>query len=137
MDLKQIEVFCRKAAELNLQKIELKRGDIRLLLIAAAEVTSAFTSAPLSLQKADSLGSNQEGHKIRALTDGVFYRSDVQGGSPAVEVGQTITKGQIVAVVESMKTLFRVEADRAGTVRAILPDDGQVVCAGDTLLVLE
>lgn len=68
---------------------------------------------------------------------GTFYRAAEPGAKPFACVGDLVREGQQVAVVEAMKLMLPVEADRAGRIAAVLPDDGAPVQYGEPLFTLE
>ena len=68
---------------------------------------------------------------------GTFYRAPSPGASPFVEVGQTVNVGDTLCIIEAMKLLNQIEADKAGTVKAILVDNGEPVEYGQALFVIE
>lgn len=78
-----------------------------------------------------------EGHPIAAPLVGTFYRASGPGEEPFVQVGDVVTAGQQVAIVEAMKLMNAVEAERPGTVTAVLVEDGEMVEFGQPLLVLD
>ncbi|WP_018681635.1 acetyl-CoA carboxylase biotin carboxyl carrier protein [Actinokineospora enzanensis] len=77
------------------------------------------------------------GHVVTAPTVGVFYRSPSPGAEPFVSAGVTVSAGQQIGIVEAMKLMIPVEADRAGTVAEILVGDGDPVEFATPLLVLD
>jgi acetyl-CoA carboxylase biotin carboxyl carrier protein len=77
-----------------------------------------------------------EGHVIRSPMVGTFYRSPAPGAKVFVEVGQAVKAGDTLCVIEAMKLLNEIEADRDGVVKAILVDNGQPVEYGEPLFIL-
>jgi acetyl-CoA carboxylase biotin carboxyl carrier protein len=77
------------------------------------------------------------GHTLKSPMVGTFYRSPSPGAPAFVEVGQVVTKGQTLCIVEAMKLLNEIESDAAGTVKAILVENGQPVEYGQPLFVIE
>ena len=77
-----------------------------------------------------------EGHVIRSPMVGTFYRSSAPGAKAFVEVGQTVKAGDTLCIIEAMKLLNEIEADRDGTVKAILAENGQPVEYGEPLFIL-
>jgi acetyl-CoA carboxylase biotin carboxyl carrier protein len=77
-----------------------------------------------------------EGHVIRSPMVGTFYRSSAPGAKAFVEVGQTVKSGDTLCIIEAMKLLNEIEADRDGTVKAILMENGQPVEYGEPLFIL-
>lgn len=76
-------------------------------------------------------------HRIRAGFPGTFFRAPAPGEKPFVAEGDTVEDGRQIAIVEAMKTMNPVEADRAGTVVGIVPADGEPVETGDVLFEIE
>ena len=66
-----------------------------------------------------------------------FYRSASPGGKPLVEVGQQVTAGEAVCIIEAMKIMNEIEADKTGTVTQVLCENGQAVEFGQPLFVIE
>ena len=67
---------------------------------------------------------------------GTFYRAPAPGAKPFAEVGQTVNEGDTVCVIEAMKLLNEIEADRSGVIKAILVENGQPVEYGHALMVI-
>ena len=77
------------------------------------------------------------GHHLKSPMVGTFYRAPSPGSPPFVEVGQAVSKGQTLCIIEAMKLLNEIESDVAGTVKAILVENGQPVEYGQPLFVIE
>jgi acetyl-CoA carboxylase biotin carboxyl carrier protein len=77
------------------------------------------------------------GHTLKSPMVGTFYRSPSPGSPSFVEVGQTVTKGQTLCIIEAMKLLNEIESDASGVVKAILIENGQPVEYGQPLFVIE
>lgn len=75
-------------------------------------------------------------HDIRVGTAGVFYRSPSPSEPPFVQVGDLIEEGSTVGILEAMKMLTPIEADRAGRITAILVEDGETIPAGTVVFRL-
>ena len=73
---------------------------------------------------------------IRSPMVGTFYRTSAPGSKPFVEVGQTVKAGDTLCIIEAMKLLNEIEADRDGTVKAVLVENGQPVEYGEPLFIL-
>lgn len=74
---------------------------------------------------------------IKSPMVGVFYRSSQPGAPPLIEVGQAITVGQPIGIIEAMKIFSEIPAEQGGVVHAILVTDGKLVQAGETILLLK
>jgi acetyl-CoA carboxylase biotin carboxyl carrier protein len=77
------------------------------------------------------------GHVLKSPMVGTFYRSPSPGSPSFVEVGQTVTKGQTLCIIEAMKLLNEIESDAAGVVKKILSENGQAVEYGQPLFIIE
>jgi acetyl-CoA carboxylase biotin carboxyl carrier protein len=77
------------------------------------------------------------GHQLKSPMVGTFYRAPSPGAPSFVEVGQSVTKGQTLCIIEAMKLLNEIESDVAGTIKAILVENGQPVEYGQPLFVIE
>jgi len=77
------------------------------------------------------------GHTLKSPMVGTFYRAPSPGAPSFVEVGQSVTKGQTLCIIEAMKLLNEIESDVAGKVKAILVENGQPVEYGQPLFVIE
>ncbi|NIP72400.1 MAG: acetyl-CoA carboxylase biotin carboxyl carrier protein, partial [Gammaproteobacteria bacterium] len=77
------------------------------------------------------------GHKVLSPMVGTFYRAPSPGNPPFVEVGQRVNVGDTLCIIEAMKMFNQIEADKAGTVAAILVENGQPVEYGQPLFIIE
>ena len=77
-----------------------------------------------------------EGHVVRSPMVGTFYRAAAPGAKDFVEVGQSITAGDTVCIIEAMKLLNEIESDQSGVIKAILVENGQPVEYGEPLFVI-
>ncbi|MGQ9725344.1 MAG: acetyl-CoA carboxylase biotin carboxyl carrier protein, partial [Tepidimonas sp.] len=87
--------------------------------------------------RAPSAPTESRGHVIKSPMVGTFYRAPSPGAKPFVEVGQAVKEGEPVCIIEAMKILNEIEADRAGVIKEILVENGQAVEYGQPLFVLE
>ena len=78
-----------------------------------------------------------KGHALKSPMVGTFYRAPSPGAPSFVEVGQSVTKGQTLCIIEAMKLLNEIESDATGTVKAILVENGQPVEYGQPLFLIE
>jgi len=78
-----------------------------------------------------------ESHAVKSPMVGTFYRSATPGAKAFVEVGQTVKTGETVCIIEAMKLLNEIEADRDGVIKAILAENGQPVEYGQPLFLID
>ena len=77
-----------------------------------------------------------KGHSLKSPMVGTFYRAPSPGAPSFVEVGQTVSKGQTICIIEAMKLLNEIESDVSGTIKAILVENGQPVEYGQALFII-
>ena len=77
------------------------------------------------------------GHIVKSPMVGTFYRASSPGGKPLVDVGSVVNEGDPIGIIEAMKIMNEIEADRAGTIAGILCENGQAVEFGQPLFTIE
>jgi len=146
IDQELIRELAGLLTETDLSEIEIEQNGMRIrvarnLTVAAsapAAVNSALAPAPAA--PASPGPSADTGLKPGTVTSpmvGTAYKSPEPGAPAFVEVGTAVREGQTLLIVEAMKTMNPIPAPRAGTVTAILVEDGQPVEYGEPLLVIE
>ena len=105
----------------------------------AAPAPAPVPAAPAEAPSAAEPEGEQEltGHVIHSPMVGTFYRASSPGAKPFVEVGDSVTSGETLCIIEAMKILNQIEADTSGTVTRILVDNGQPVEYNQPLFVIE
>ena len=78
-----------------------------------------------------------EGHHVTSPMVGTFYEAPSPGAKPFVEVGQQVNAGDTLCIIEAMKMLNQIEADKSGVIKARLVDNGQPVEFGQALFVID
>jgi acetyl-CoA carboxylase biotin carboxyl carrier protein len=96
-------------------------------LAELAEPAAAEVAAP----------AEAESHAVKSPMVGTFYRSSTPGAKPFVEIGQTVKTGDTVCIIEAMKLLNEIEADRDGVIKAVLVENGQPVEYGQPLVLID
>lgn len=144
MDLRKVKKLIELVEQSGISEIEIKEGEesIRLSKMSTAMHVQHLapahapgtTSAPATATSAGPV--LPEGHVLTAPMVGTFYRSPSPTSSPFVEIGQRVEAGQVVCIIEAMKLMNQIEADRSGVIRAILTEDGQPIEYGQPLLVI-
>jgi acetyl-CoA carboxylase biotin carboxyl carrier protein len=103
--------------------------------VAAAAQPSA---APvLELPPVESAPPAEAGHVVKSPMVGTFYRSANPGSKPFAEIGDGIKEGDAICIIEAMKIMNEIEADKSGTVKRILCENGQAVEFGQPLFIIE
>jgi acetyl-CoA carboxylase biotin carboxyl carrier protein len=149
MDLRKLKKLIDLVQESGIGELEITEGEERVrisrhgpgapvVMAAQAPMVMAPATGPASsAPAAPEAPPAPTGHTLKSPMVGTFYRSPSPGAPSFVEVGQAVTKGQTLCIIEAMKLLNEIESDAAGTVKAILVENGQPVEYGQPLFVIE
>lgn len=96
----------------------------------------AAAIAPAAAPAAVAAPVEEEGHAVKSPMVGTFYRSPSPDAKPFVEVGDTVAVGDTLCIIEAMKLLNEIEADKAGVIKKILVDNGQAIEYGEPLFII-
>ena len=146
MDIRKVKKLIELLEESNIDEIEIKEGEesVRIsrnsaqavaMAAAAAQPTYAAPPPPVAPAAPPAPAPAAEpapapvaaGHVVNSPMVGTFYRSPSPTSPSFVEVGQTVKIGDVVCIVEAMKMMNQIEADKAGTIEAILVENGEPV----------
>ena len=152
MDIRKVKKLIELLEESQVAEIEIHEGEesVRIsrmsttvpapAMVQAAPAVAvspppaaAQAPAPALEPAAD---ATPEGHAVTSPMVGTFYEAASPGAKPFVEVGQQVNVGDTLCIVEAMKMLNQIEADKAGTVSAKLVENGQPVEFGQSLFVI-
>ena len=100
------------------------------------QVTSLGRPAHVAAEEAAVEPAAPVGHNVTSPMVGTFYEAPSPGAKPFVDVGQQVKPGDTLCIIEAMKMLNQIEADKAGTIRAKLVENGQPVEFGQPLFVI-
>ncbi|MGJ7457564.1 acetyl-CoA carboxylase biotin carboxyl carrier protein [Halomonas sp. MA07-2] len=156
MDIRKVKKLIELLEESNISEIEIQEGEESVRIsrhpngaswqpampqgyapqgyAPAAQPAPQAPAAPAPVEADE--GPSYQGQAVTSPMVGTFYRSPAPGGKPFIEVGSSVKKGDTVCIVEAMKMMNQIEADRDGVVEAILVDDGEPVEFDQPLLVL-
>ncbi|WP_109432733.1 acetyl-CoA carboxylase biotin carboxyl carrier protein [Aggregatibacter segnis] len=149
MDIRKIKKLIELVEESGITELEVseEEGSVRIsraTVAAPANVQYSIPAAapapvaPVAAPAAPAAAPEEvAGHKIRSPMVGTFYRSPSPEAKAFVEVGQTVKVGDALCIVEAMKMMNRIEADKAGVVKAILVNDGEPVEFDEPLIIIE
>lgn len=154
MDIRKIKKLIELVEESGIMELEISEGEesVRISRGTAAPSSVQYTipaapvAAPAPVAQAApaaattpaaSASDDLAGHVIRSPMVGTFYRSPSPEAKAFVEVGQAVKVGDALCIVEAMKMMNRIEADKAGVVKAILINDGEAVEFDEPLIVIE
>ena len=135
MNIEEIEKVIALMEASSLSELDISEGDKRLVLKRQTlQSQAAVVQAPVAMpapvehkeEKSESK-TNHSGHVIKSPMVGTFYQSPSPSSPAFAEVGQAVKKGDVVCIIEAMKMMNQIEADKSGVVEAVLVEDGQPV----------
>lgn len=149
MDIRKIKKLIELLDESGVAEIEIKEGEESVRIsrqmtaapvaapVMAAPVAAAPVAAAAPAEAAPAVEEEIAGHKVTSPMVGTFYRSSSPGAPVFTDVGKQVSEGETLCIIEAMKILNQIEADKSGVVKAILVENGQPVEFGQTLFVIE
>ncbi|MEO8857158.1 MAG: acetyl-CoA carboxylase biotin carboxyl carrier protein [Burkholderiaceae bacterium] len=146
MDLRKLKTLIDLVSDSNVSELEITEaeGKVRIVKGGVAAPAGSYAALPVPTGaqpvQAPLTAPAPEvptGHIVKSPMVGTFYRSASPGAKPFMEVGDTIKEGETVCIVEAMKILNEIEADKSGTVTKILCENGQAVEYGQPLFMIE
>ena len=145
MDIRKIKKLIEIIEESGIAELEIKEGEesIRINRYSTAPVTYAqapVAAAVPAAAVAAPVASSEEkitGHVVKSPMVGTFYRSASPGTKVFTDVGQSVQVGDTLCIIEAMKILNQIEADKSGTVTKILVENAQPVEYGQPLFIIE
>jgi len=127
----------------NLTEIEVEQGDLRVRVSRQSPPVHAVATAPAPVVTSQATAAapaapvDAAKNAVPSPMVGTAYASPSPDAKPFIEVGQQVREGQTLLIIEAMKTMNQIPSPRAGTVTAILFEDGQPVEYGEPLVVIE
>ena len=156
MDIRKIKKLIDLIQESDVAEIEISEGEesVRISRASSAYPQQQYFAAPQPAPAAQSTPSfaseaantataaaatksSNEANAVRSPMVGTFYGSPSPDAAAFVEVGQQVSAGDVICIIEAMKMFNQIEADRSGTVKAILVEDGHPVEYDEPLIVIE
>ncbi|WP_411877989.1 acetyl-CoA carboxylase biotin carboxyl carrier protein [Polaromonas sp. YR568] len=147
MDLRKLKTLIDLVSESNVSELEITEaeGKVRIVKSSGAPLVmqqpvamvAAPAAAPAGPPAAPAADAAPAGHAVKSPMVGTFYRSASPGAKPFVELGSVVKEGETICIIEAMKILNEIEADKSGTVTKILSENGQAVEYGQPLFIIE
>ena len=150
MDIRKVKKLIELLEESQVAEIEIHEGEesVRIsrmpavlpaqaVVQAAPAVAMAAPPQEVAVSESAAEPAAPEGHAVTSPMVGTFYEAASPGAKPFVQVGQQVSVGDTLCIVEAMKMLNQIEADKAGTVTAKLIENGQPVEFGQSLFVID
>ncbi|CAH8182622.1 acetyl-CoA carboxylase biotin carboxyl carrier protein [Vibrio aestuarianus] len=151
MDIRKIKKLIELVEESGISELEISEGEESVRIsrnaapaqmapvhyAAAPAPVAAPTAAPVTPAAEAAAPAVVTGHQVLSPMVGTFYRSPSPDSKAFVEVGQSVSVGDTLCIVEAMKMMNQIESDKSGVVTAILLEDGQNVEFDQPLVVIE
>jgi acetyl-CoA carboxylase biotin carboxyl carrier protein len=146
MDIRKIKKLIELLEESNIGELEIKEGEESVRISRNSPPNTQYFSAPMPAYApaaapapapaaapaavttdAASSAPITNGHVVKSPMVGTFYRSPSPGSPSFIEVGKHVKAGEVICIIEAMKMMNQIEADKAGIIEAILVEDGMPV----------
>ncbi|MDT3678228.1 MAG: acetyl-CoA carboxylase biotin carboxyl carrier protein [Burkholderiaceae bacterium] len=157
MDLRKLKTLIDLVSESGISELEITEGEGKVRIVKNPPVVMAAPAAPVmavpmpvtpsTISGAPAVAGvaaapapvpeAPSGHLVRSPMVGTFYRSAQPGAEPFVSVGSEVAEGETLCIIEAMKLMNEIEADKSGTIKAVLVDNGSPVEFGQPLFVIE
>ena len=154
MDLRKLKTLIDLVSESNISELEITEADGKVRIVKTepapqgAQPTYVYPppagpqqSGPMPPPPITAVAAAEpvapEGHTVKSPMVGTFYRSSSPGSKAFVEVGSEVKEGEPVCIIEAMKIMNEIEADKSGRVTRILVENGQAVEFGQALFMIE
>jgi len=157
MDLRKLKTLIDLVAESDIAELEVTEGESKVRIVKSSALpqnqmvmmqpqgmmpqyhaapSPAAGSAPAPSAAAPAVPAEPTGHIVKSPMVGTFYRSSAPGSAAYVEVGAVVKEGDTLCIIEAMKLLNEIDADKSGTITQILVENGQPVEFGQPLFVI-
>ena len=151
MDLRKLKTLIDLVSESNVSELEITEAEGKVRIVKSGgtpmvmQAPVAMMPAPVAAPAAGVPAAPVEaaapaapaGHAVKSPMVGTFYRSSSPGAKAYVEVGSQVKEGETICIIEAMKILNEIEADKSGTITRILCENGQAVEYGQPLFMIE
>lgn len=152
MDLRKLKTLIDLVSESNISELEITEADGKVRIVKADPNAVVMTAAPLAQQAAApqvaapavaaapapvAAPAEPVGHTVKSPMVGTFYGAASPGAKPFAEVGTVVKEGQPICIIEAMKIMNEIEADKSGTVTKVMCENGQAVEFGQPLFIIE
>ena len=152
MDLRKLKTLIDLVSESNISELEITEADGKVRIVKADARPTVMMSAPaMAMHPGNHVSAApagpavpavaaapvETGHIVKSPMVGTFYRASSPGAKPLAEVGQQVKEGEAICIIEAMKIMNEIEADKSGTVTKVMVENGQAVEFGQPLFVIE
>jgi len=146
MDIRKVKKLIELLEESGIAELEIKEGEesVRIsrqtstVVQSVAPVAAPLAAAPVATTPAAAVSTEEvSGHQVKSPMVGTFYEAASPTSGPFVTTGQQVSVGDTLCIIEAMKMMNQIEADKAGTIRSILVENGSPVEFDQVLFIIE
>ena len=149
MDLRKLKTLIDLVSESNVSELEITEAEGKVRIVKGGPNMAQGAGMPMqmaapALQPAAAPAAvpvaappAPTGHTVKSPMVGTFYRAASPGAKSFVEIGSQVKEGETICIIEAMKILNEIEADKSGTISQILCENGQAVEYGQPLFIIE
>lgn len=146
MDLRKLKTLIDLVSESNVSELEITEAEGKVRIVKSSGAPLVLQQPALMMQAVPvavaavpvaEAALAPAGHAVKSPMVGTFYRSASPGAKPFVEVGAIVKEGETICIIEAMKILNEIEADKSGTVTKSLCENGEAVEYGQPLFLIE
>jgi acetyl-CoA carboxylase biotin carboxyl carrier protein len=153
MDIRKVKKLIELLEESGISEIEIKEGEESVRIsrngpsmtmpqmqyapAMAPPMAAAAAAAPVAAAETETAAAEVSGHVVTSPMVGTFYEAPSPGSAPFVEVGKSVKEGDTLCIIEAMKMLNQIEADKSGVIKQMVAENGQPVEFGQPLFIIE
>ena len=148
MDLRKLKTLIDLVSESNISELEITEAEGKVRIVKASVPVAGMPMMMMAPAPAPGFALPvaavaapaepvETGHVVKSPMVGTFYRSSSPGSKPMAEVGQAVKEGESICIIEAMKIMNEIEADKSGTISRVLVEDGRAVEFGQALFIIE
>lgn len=149
MDLRKLKTLIDLVSESNVSELEITEAEGKVRIVKSSGVPVMMqqqpgmammpvpAGVPVVVEQAVAAAPAPAGHAVKSPMVGTFYGAASPGSAPFAQVGTVVKEGETICIIEAMKILNEIEADKSGTVTRVLVDNGQAVEYGQPLFIIE
>ena len=146
MDLRKLKTLIDLVSDSNISELEITEAEGKVRIVKAGAPGSGVSMMMMAPPLAPAVAAPaaaaaaapvEIGHFVKSPMVGTFYRASSPGSKPLAEVGQAVKEGESICIIEAMKIMNEIEADKPGTITRVLVEDGRAVEFGQALFVIE
>ena len=153
MDLRKLKTLIDLVSESNVSELEITEAEGKVRIVKGGPGMAQHHAQPHMMMQPAAMApalaptaaapaaatapAEPAGHTVKSPMVGTFYRASAPGAKSFVEIGSVVKEGETICIIEAMKILNEIEADKAGTITQILCENGQAVEYGQPLFIIE